>query len=107
MVARVATPDKTIAPDPAIQISSRASLTPACKAAIDSDFRYGAVTFGSALLLESIQADGRVGGDVVYVADLDEHNEVLRARFGNRTWYRATSGIDSSTGRRRAVVTPY
>ena len=35
-----------------------------------------------------IGADGHVGGNVVYALDLGPHNEVLRPRFGSRTWYR-------------------
>ena len=76
--------------DPAIQISSERSLTPGVhRAALDADARFGPMPFGLGLLLEPITADGHLNGDVIYVADLGDHNEALRARFGDRKWYRA------------------
>ncbi len=92
--------------DPAIHISSALSLTPDCKAALASDARYGGLPFGVGLLLEPIGPDGRLDGDVIYAADLDDRNEALRARFGDRTWYRAwvEAGQDGSV---HAVVGPY
>lgn len=78
------------APDPAILISSRASVTPECRAEVEADLGGATVPFGPALPLEPIGADGRIDGDVVYVTDLGERNVVLRARFGDRTWYRLT-----------------
>ncbi|HEY5219705.1 MAG TPA: hypothetical protein VIJ16_07840 [Gemmatimonadaceae bacterium] len=92
--------------DPTIQISSALSLTPACKDELAADAKYGGMPFGVALLLEPIDAAGRVDGDVIYAADLGERNEALRARFGDRTWYRAY--VDRTTGvPPRVVVTPY
>ncbi|MGH7650039.1 MAG: hypothetical protein ACREND_18170, partial [Gemmatimonadaceae bacterium] len=38
--------------------------------------------------LNHVGPDGRVGGDVVFVRDLGARNEELRARFGDRPWYR-------------------
>ncbi|HJU65600.1 MAG TPA: hypothetical protein VJ596_07975, partial [Gemmatimonadaceae bacterium] len=32
--------------------------------------------------------NGRVGGKVVFARDLGAHNELLRPRFGERSWYR-------------------
>ena len=43
----------------------------------------------------TIDASGRLGGDVVYALDLGAHNEVLRARFGSRQWYRFGVGTVS------------
>jgi hypothetical protein len=37
---------------------------------------------------QEIDAQGRVGGPVVFVRDFGERNELLRARYGDRTWYR-------------------
>ncbi len=110
VAARIATYAPGAAPvhavDPAIRISSDRSLTPECRSELAFDERYGAMPFAPALLLEPIDADGRLDGDVIYAADLGEHNDVLRARFGGRAWYRAwverTGG-----GRMRAVVGPY
>ncbi len=38
------------------------------------------IPFGAALVLEPIDAQWRVDGDVIYAADLGAHNEVLRRR---------------------------
>ena len=43
----------------------------------------------------TIDASGRLGGDVVYALDLGAHNEALRARFGDRQWYRFGVGPQS------------
>jgi hypothetical protein len=48
----------------------------------------GTATYRQFLAANSIDARGRVDGDVVYVLDLGPRNELLRARFGDRTWYR-------------------
>ena len=77
-----------------------------CQQELDRDRQFGGVSFGSALPLEPIDASGRIAGDVIYAADLGQHNEVLRSRFGDRNWYRlvATKGDD---GRLIASVKPY
>ncbi len=103
----VAGPQQVHALDPSIHINSERSLSPACRDALEADAKFGGLPFGSALLLDEIGPDGHVGGDVIYVADLDDHNEALRARFGDRAWYRATYIDRDSTGARRAVVKPY
>jgi hypothetical protein len=74
-----------------MRFSSPASVTAACRDHLDPP-GFVPLSFGAALPLEPIAPDGRVDGDVVYVADLDEHNAVLRARFGNRPWYRLVAG---------------
>lgn len=53
----------------------------------------------------SVDADGRVGGEVVYALDLGDHNEALRLRFADRRWYRATTR--AVAGRVIVSVTPY
>lgn len=92
--------------DPAIHISSELSLTPDCRAALASDARYGSLPFGLGLLLEPIGPDGRLDGDVVYAADLDDRNDALRSRFGDRTWYRAWAEA-APDGSVHAVVARY
>lgn len=99
-------PDAIRAVDPSIQISSPLSLTPACKEDLAADARYGALPFGLGLLLEPIGPDGRLAGDVIYAVDLGERNEVLRARFGDRTWYRAYVARDAA-GAPHVVVARY
>jgi hypothetical protein len=53
----------------------------------------------------TIGADGRVGGNVVYVLDLGAQNEALRARFGDRSWYRF--GPHPRRGDPLPSITPY
>jgi hypothetical protein len=89
-----------------VRLASRSSLTPECQAELDGDKKFGGAPFGPALPLEEIGADGRIGGDVVYAADLGERNETLRARFGDRHWYRL-SLRPAGRGRLRATVSPY
>jgi 4-amino-4-deoxy-L-arabinose transferase-like glycosyltransferase len=90
--------------DPTVHISSPASITPECQAALDADARYSEVPFGPGLVLEPIDAAGRIDGDVVYVADLGERNERLRKRFGDRTWYRIATVPRAGAPPRASVV---
>jgi 4-amino-4-deoxy-L-arabinose transferase-like glycosyltransferase len=92
--------------DPTVHISSAASITPECRAALEADARYSEVPFGPGLVLEPIDRAGRIDGDVVYVADLGERNERLRTRFGDRTWYRIAT-VPRPGAPPRAVVVPY
>jgi hypothetical protein len=39
-----------------------------------------------------VGADGRVNGNVVFARDLGDRNELLRERFGDRSWYRYRPG---------------
>ena len=48
----------------------------------------GSASFAPFFPANQIDSAGRLGGNVVYALDLGEHDEVLRARFGDRTWYR-------------------
>jgi len=86
-------------------VASRESITPECQAELDADRRLGGAPFGPALPLEEFGPDGRIGGDVIYAADLGDRNEVLRARFGDRRWYRLS--LHPERGGMRAVLTPY
>ncbi|MEK7402623.1 MAG: hypothetical protein AABZ80_09715 [Gemmatimonadota bacterium] len=92
--------------DPVVHINSPLSVTDACRTEIDDDARFGVGSFGPALLLETLESDGRVGGDVVYVSDLGVRNAQLRARFADRTWYRLSLVRPGERGF-RAVITPY
>ena len=78
--------------------------SPACISDLTSDAD-GPATYGPFFPANTIGPDGRVGGNVVYVLDLGAHNEVLRARFGDRTWYRF--GPHLRRGDSTATLTPY
>ena len=48
----------------------------------------GTMPYAAFLAHQGIDSDGRVGGHVVFVRDMGARNELLRVRFGDRTWYR-------------------
>ena len=99
-------PSSVEAGDPPVRLSSRESVSPACRAELEADDRISYVPFGPALPLEPIGPDGRLDGDVIYAADLSDHNEVLRKRFGDRTWYRLTT-TQAPDGSLRPMISPY
>jgi hypothetical protein len=65
----------------------------------------GSASFAPFFPANTIDADGRIGGDVVYALDLGEHDEVLRARFGDRRWYRF--GVRLAAGDTVPTLIPY
>jgi hypothetical protein len=83
--------------DGLVQFTSPESFTPRCKAEVDSDAEEGGfVPFGLALPHQQFDDRGVLTGDIIYAADLGEHNSVLRARFGDRPWYKLVSTRDAS-----------
>ena len=99
-------PNAMTSVDRTIKLNSSASLTPECRAELAADEQPGQAAFGPALPLEPIDAAGRIDGDVIYVADLLDRNEVLRHRFGDRTWYSLAVTRDAA-GRLGAKLMPY
>jgi hypothetical protein len=77
---------------------------PGCIAEADVD-REGVATYAPFLAANEIDREGRVGGDVVYVLDLGQYDETLRARFGDRAWY--TFGPRLDIGQRQPTLRPY
>lgn len=77
---------------------------PACVADLVRDAE-GVATYAPFFPANTIEADGRVGGNVVYVLDLGARDETLRARFGDRTWYRF--GPHLTRGDPTPTLTPY
>jgi hypothetical protein len=77
---------------------------PGCiaEAAVDGE---GAATYAPFLPANTIDREGRIAGDVIYVLDLGPHNETLRARFGDRTWY--TFGPRLDIGEAQPTLRPY
>ena len=65
----------------------------------------GSASFAPFFPANTIDANGHLGGDVVYALDLGEHNEVLRSRFGNRSWYRF--GVRAASRDSLATLIPY
>jgi hypothetical protein len=54
---------------------------------------------------EQLDADGRLGGAVVYARDLGMRNERLRARFPERAWYVAR--LTRTNGKVQVALEPY
>lgn len=50
--------------------------------------REGAASYAPFFPANTFDDDGRIAGNVVYALDYGNHDEALRARFGDRTWYR-------------------
>jgi hypothetical protein len=74
-------------------------LTPECEAELRGD-EAGTTPLDLFLHLNDYDADGRLGGRVVFVRDLGALNLRLRERFGDRRWYvyrRDGSGADAFT----------
>jgi len=64
-------------------------VTPSCLAELAHDAHIGsAISYGPMLLRNEVDALGRIDGRVVYVIDLNDRNDRLRSRFGDREWYR-------------------
>ena len=76
-----------VTPDITLRFASAAALPSPCIDEAQAD-SIGMSLYPPFLTLNRVGPDGRVGGDVVYARDLGSRNEELRARFGDRTWYR-------------------
>ncbi len=76
-----------VTPDITLRFASAAALPSPCVSEAQAD-SIGMSLYPPFLTLNHVGRDGRVGGDVVYVRDLGPRNEELRARFGDREWYR-------------------
>jgi hypothetical protein len=73
--------------DERILLAEGAEITPACIAELSAD-SVGVAPFSPFLELEGLEADGSFGGRVVFARDFGPRNELLRARFPGRAWYR-------------------
>jgi hypothetical protein len=85
------------------QFGPQAEAAPTCVEELVADGK-GLASYAPFLPANTIEPDGRVGGNVVYVLDLGSHNEALRARFGDRSWY--TFGPEHARPG-EATLTPY
>lgn len=65
----------------------------------------GTATYRQFLSANSIDAHGNVAGDVIYVLDLGARNNLLRQRFGDRTWYRF--GARTTVSGNQPALLPY
>lgn len=73
--------------DESVLVAEGATLAPACLTEIQAD-TIGVAPFTPFLELEGLEPNGSLGGPAVFARDFGPHNEVLRARFPARRWYR-------------------
>lgn len=93
-------------PDRNFKVSDASRMTSECSAEVEHDSRVkNTIAYGSMLLQNRFDDDGRIGGTAIYVMDLRNHNEALRARFGDRQWYRFE--VPRSRPDSNAVLVPY
>ena len=78
-------------------------LSPVCGVELASAQANGA-DFARFLARNATDAEGRLGGDVVFARDFGARNTLLRDRFGARAWYRARIVLEN--GALRARIEP-
>ena len=76
-----------LAADQTIALVPGSTPTRVCLGEVERDAS-GSMPYALFLANQRVDVDGRIGGDVVFARDLGARNELLRARFGDRTWYR-------------------
>jgi hypothetical protein len=79
--------DRLVKPALALDKDSIKTRPAVCVEDVQMD-REGAASYAPFFPANTFDADGRLGGNVVYALDYGNHDEALRARFGDRTWYR-------------------
>jgi hypothetical protein len=63
-----------------------------CQQELSQIVSYG-VSVAAMLPYVAVETNGRLGGPVVYARDFGARNEMLRAEYGDRAWYRAQATI--------------
>ncbi|MEK7401713.1 MAG: hypothetical protein AABZ80_05050 [Gemmatimonadota bacterium] len=102
------TPDRVIVAgsDPNFRVNNASPASRACIDETKFDARVAnTVSYGPLLLENRFDALGRVSGQVIYAMNLGERNDVLRARFGDRQWFRYE--IPLGTRDSLPVLVPY
>jgi hypothetical protein len=73
--------------DGTMRFSDQGPWTAQCRSNAVADSA-GVSLYPPFLLQNTIDANGELGGDVIYVRDLGAHNAALMTMYGSRTWYR-------------------
>ena len=79
------------------------TLSPECREELASATSNGA-DYVRYLPRNATDGDGRLSGDVVFARDFGSRNALLRERFGDRAWYRAS--VERVDGVLRARIDP-
>lgn len=102
----VESPKNGVFPDRNFKVSDASRMTAECRAEVEHDNRVkNTIAYGSMLLQNRFDDEGRIAGPAIYVMDLRSHNEALRERFGSRQWYRFEVPRDRPDS--TAVLVPY
>jgi hypothetical protein len=86
-----------------LALDASRALTPACEAELMTAESNGA-EYVRYLPRNGTDAEGRLGGDIVYARDFGQRNMLLRERFADRAWYRAR--VERVNGVLRARIEP-
>ena len=79
--------DRLVAGAIAFDQQATTAIPAACAEDTQMDLEGGA-SYAPFFPANTFDSTGHLGGNVVYALDLGNHDEALRARFGDRTWYR-------------------
>ena len=82
-----ARPEPGLPADQAIVLVPGSTPTPTCLGEFRRDTA-GTMPYPLFLARQVVGRDGRIGGNIVFARDLGDRNELLRDRFGDRSWYR-------------------
>jgi 4-amino-4-deoxy-L-arabinose transferase-like glycosyltransferase len=101
-----ADPVPGLPPDERIALVPGSRPTPECLRQVEMD-RDGTIPYALFLAHQDVKSGdgGRIGGSVVFARELGERDEVLRARFPDRGWYRYRTPRDLSDS--NPVFVPY
>jgi len=92
-------------PGSGVSFSQRAEHGEGCLRELRRD-ALGTVPYAMFLSRQRFDREGRLSGPVVFAIDYgDERNERLRARFGDRTWYRLRRTVSAADT--TYVIAPY
>jgi hypothetical protein len=78
-------PDLTY--DETLRFADGGPFTAQCREELVADTA-GTSLYPPFLARNTVSADGKLGGEIIYARDLGAHNLALRKEYGDRTWYR-------------------
>jgi hypothetical protein len=79
-----------------VALPRTSSFPAACQWDFDHALSHG-LDLSRLMLHSSFDASGRLGGDIVYVRDFGQRDEMLRGRFGDRDWYVAAIVVEGDS----------
>ncbi|CAN5824797.1 hypothetical protein BH11GEM2_BH11GEM2_27100 [soil metagenome] len=96
--------DRLVRPALALDRDTIKATPPVCVEDVQMD-REGTASYAPFFPANTFDTDGHLDGNVVDALDYGNHDEALRARFGDRTWYRFGQGL--AAGDTVATLRPY